>query len=106
MGDRELRPLLEDLERLKAEGLIDSTVAIRFSHRSIQPIQDWVHPTYEYWGQSDPTRVVKRKVSKEEMSARVKNIIGGHIRNRKCPKALGVYRSSDAVSLRPCFPST
>jgi hypothetical protein len=37
----------------------------------IQLIKDWVRPAYEYWGQSDPTREVNRKVSKEEMAARV-----------------------------------
>jgi hypothetical protein len=39
------------------------------------------------------------------MAARVKNIFGGQIRNRKCPKAVGVYHPSDAVSLRPWFVS-
>jgi hypothetical protein len=66
-------------------------VAINFSCQLIQPIQDRVHPTYEYWGQSNPTRVVKRNVSKGEMAVRVKNIFGGRIHNRECPKALGVY---------------
>jgi hypothetical protein len=43
-----MRPLLDDLEKLKAEGLTDDVVAISFSCRLIQPIQDWVHPTFEY----------------------------------------------------------
>jgi hypothetical protein len=100
----ELRPLLDDLERLKAEGLTGSAVAISFSLRLIQPIQDRVHPAFEYWGQSDHTRVAKRKVSKGDMAARVKNIFGGRIRNRECPKALRVYQPLDAVSFRPQFP--
>jgi hypothetical protein len=81
-------------------------VAISFSRRLLQPIQDRVNPTYEYWGQSDPTRVVRRKVSKEEMVARMKNIFIGCIYNRKCPKALSVYRPSEEVSLRPSFFAT
>jgi hypothetical protein len=32
------------------------------------------------------------------MMAHVKNIFGGHIRNKECPKALGVYSPSDLVS--------
>jgi hypothetical protein len=40
----------------------------------IQPIKDRVHPAYEYRGQSDPTGEVNRKVSKEEMAARVSQI--------------------------------
>jgi hypothetical protein len=70
----------------------------------IQPIQDQVHLAFEYWGQSNPTRVAKHKVSKGEMATRMKNIFSGRIRNRKCPKALGVYRPSDAVSFRSQFP--
>jgi hypothetical protein len=102
----ELRPLLDDLEKLKAEGLTGGTVAIISSRRLIQPIQDRVHPSFEYWGQSDPTRVVRRKVSKEEIIPRVKNIFGGHVHNREYPMALGVYRLSDAVSLRPWHSSS
>lgn len=46
----ELRPLLEDLERLKIEGLTGGAVVISFNRRLLQPIQDRVHPSYEYWG--------------------------------------------------------
>jgi hypothetical protein len=97
----ELQPLVDDLEQLKAEGLTGTAVAITFCRRLIQPLQDQAHPTFEYWGQSDPTRVTQRKVSKAEMMARAKNIFGKRIRNRECPKALGVYSPSDPVCLRP-----
>jgi hypothetical protein len=97
----ELKPLLDDLEQLKAEGLTGAAVAINFCRHLIQPLQDRAHPGFEYWGQSDPTRVAQRKVSKSEMMAHTKNIFGGQIRNRECPKALGVYSPSDPVSRRP-----
>jgi hypothetical protein len=84
----ELQPLLDDLEQLKADGLTGIAVAISFYRRLIQPLQDRAHPAIEYWGQSNPTRVTQRKVSKAEMMARAKNIFGGRIRNRECPKAL------------------
>jgi hypothetical protein len=96
----ELKPLLDDLEQLKAEGLIGATVAISFCHCLIQSLLDRAHPAFEYWGQSDPTRVAQRKVSKAEMMAHAKNIFGRRICNRECPKALGVYSPSDPVSLR------
>ena len=44
-------------------------MAINFSRRLIQPIKDQIHPAYEYWGFSNPTREVNRKVPKEEMVA-------------------------------------
>jgi hypothetical protein len=53
----ELKPLLDDLEQLKAEGLTGAAVAITFCRHLIQPLQDRAHPACEYWGQSDPTRV-------------------------------------------------
>jgi hypothetical protein len=96
-----LKPLLDDLEQLKAEGLTGAAVAISFCPRLIQPLQDRAHPTFEYWGQSDPTRVAQHKVSKAEMMARAKNIFGGRIRNKECPKALGIYSPADPVSLPP-----
>jgi hypothetical protein len=83
------------------EGLTGVAVAISFSRRLLQPIQD--RKGLRVLGQSDPTRVIRRKVTKEKMVARVKNIFTGCIRNWECPKALNVYRPSDVVSLGPCF---
>jgi hypothetical protein len=63
LDTQELKPLLDDLQQLKAEGLTGATVAISFCCRLIQPLQDRAHPSFEYWGQSDPIRVAKRMVS-------------------------------------------
>jgi hypothetical protein len=54
---------MDELERLKTKGLTGGVVAISFSWLLLQPIQDRVHPAYEYWGQSDPSQVMQRKVS-------------------------------------------
>jgi hypothetical protein len=96
----ELQPLLDDLEQLKAAGLTRAAVTISFCRRLIQPLQDPAHPTFEYWGQSNPTRVAQCKVSKAEMMARVKGIFGGRIRNWECPTSLGMYSPSDPVCLQ------
>jgi hypothetical protein len=56
---------------MKKHRVTGAAVARSFCQRMIQPMKDRVHPAYEYWGQSDPTREVNRKVSKEEMAARV-----------------------------------
>jgi hypothetical protein len=100
LDTQELKPVLDDLEQLKAEGLTGAAVAISFCRRLIQPLQHWAHPAFECWGQSDPTRVAQRKVSKVEMKAHAKNNLGGRIRNKECPKALGIYNPADPVSLR------
>jgi hypothetical protein len=101
LDTQELKPLLDDLEQLKTEGLTDVAVAISFCRRLIQPLQDWARPVFEYWGQSDPTWVAQGKISKAKMIARAKNIFGGQIRNKECPKALGIYNPADSVSLQP-----
>jgi hypothetical protein len=46
----ELKPLLDDVEQLKVEGLTGTAVAISFCHCLIQPLQDRAHPAFEYWG--------------------------------------------------------
>jgi hypothetical protein len=89
LDTQELKPLLDDLEQLKTEGLTGAVVAISFCHCLIQPLQEWSHPAFKYWGQSDPIWVTQCKVSKAEMISCAKNIFGGRIRNKECPKALG-----------------
>jgi hypothetical protein len=63
----------------------------------MQPIKDRVHPAYEYYGQSDPTREVNRKVSKEEMAARVSQMYSGKVKVKKCPNAPSLKWSADPV---------
>jgi hypothetical protein len=51
-----------------------------------------------YWGQSDPTRrEVNRKVSKEEMAARVSQIYSWKVKIKKDPKAHSLKRPTDLV---------
>jgi hypothetical protein len=66
-----LKGLLELVSNMKSRGVTGAAVARSFCRRMIQPIKDRVHPAYEYYGQSDPTCEVNRKVSREEMAARV-----------------------------------
>jgi hypothetical protein len=50
-----------------------------------------------YWEQSDPTREVNHKVSKEEFEARVSQIYSGKVKIKKCPKAHSLKRPADLV---------
>jgi hypothetical protein len=93
----ELEPVLELVNELKKQGVRGAVVARSFCRRMIQPIKDRVHPTYEYWGQSDPTREVNRKVSKEEMAARVSQMYSGKVKVKKCPKAHSLKRPANLV---------
>jgi hypothetical protein len=65
----DLKGVLELFSDVKNRGVTGAVVARSFCRRMIQPIKDRVQPAYEYCGQSDPTREVNRKVSKEEIAA-------------------------------------
>jgi hypothetical protein len=93
----DLEGVLELVSDLKKRGVTRAIVARSFCRRLIQPIKDRVHPAYEYWGQSDPTCEVNRKVSKEEMPARVSQIYSGKVKIKKCPKAHSLRRPADLV---------
>jgi hypothetical protein len=63
----------------------------------IQPIKDRVHPSCEYEGQSDPTREINHKVSKEEMAARVSQMYSRKVKVKKCPKAHSLKRPANPI---------
>jgi hypothetical protein len=94
---RELKAVLELVNHVKKLGVIGAVVGRSFCRRMIQPIKDRVHPAYGYWGQSNPTREVNRKVSKEEMAARVSQMYSGKVKVKKCPKAHSLKRPADPV---------
>jgi hypothetical protein len=93
----DLKEVLQLVSDMKKRGVTGAAVARSFCQRMIQPIKDRVHPVYEYCGQSDPTRKVNRKVSKEEMAARVSQMYSGKVKVKKCPKAHLLKRLADQV---------
>jgi hypothetical protein len=93
----DLKGVLELVSDMKNRGVIGAAVARSFYRWMIQPSKDWVHPAYEYCGQSDPTREVNLKVSKEEMVARVSQIYSGKVEVKKCPRAHSLKRPADPV---------
>jgi hypothetical protein len=93
----DLKGILELVSNMKKRGVMGAAVMRSFCRRMIQPIKDQVHSTYEYRGQSDPTREVNRKVCKEEMAARVSQMYSGKVKVKKCPKAHSLKRSAGLV---------
>ena len=91
--------LLEEVAGLTARKLTGAAVTLCFCKRLTQPIQERVHPAYEYWGREDPTRGQNRKVSLVEAAIQVARIMAGQIRDKGCPKALCLKRSTNAVSI-------
>jgi hypothetical protein len=76
----DLKGVLELVSDMKSRGVTGAAVARSFCRRMIEPIKDRVHLAYEYCGQSDPTHEVNRKVSREDMAARVSQIYSGRSR--------------------------
>ena len=74
-------------------------VALSFSKRLVQPIQDRVHPGFEYWGCQDPIRGQNRKVPRDEASNLVARMMQGAIRDKGCPKAHCLKGPTRAVSI-------
>jgi hypothetical protein len=93
----DVKGVLELVGDMKKQGVTGAAVARSFCRRMIQPIKDRVHPAYEYWGQSDPTREINRKVSKEEMAAKVSQMYSGKVKVKKCPKAHSLKRSANPI---------
>jgi hypothetical protein len=89
--------VLELVSDMKTRGVTGVAVARSFCRRMIQPIKDRVHPAYKYCGQSNPTREVNLKVSKEEMVARVSKIYSGKVKVKKCPRAHSLKSPADPV---------
>jgi hypothetical protein len=95
----DLKGVLELVSDMKKRGVTGAAVTRSFYRRMIQSIKDRVHPAYEYCGQSDPTREVNRKISKEEMSARVSQMYSGKVKVKvkKCRRAHSLKRPPDPV---------
>ena len=64
-----------------------AAVAISFCRRLIQPIQERVHPAFEYWGHRNPTRGHERKVPRDEIANLVARIMAGQIRDKGLPQS-------------------
>ncbi|RLN35169.1 putative gypsy-type retrotransposon [Panicum miliaceum] len=83
----EVEVLLFELQKLKADKLTGVVVALSFAKRVTQPIQEHVHPCYEYSGHDDPIHGQNHKVYHSEAYRRVMLIVSGEVRDKGCPKA-------------------
>jgi hypothetical protein len=79
----DLKGVLELVTDMMGRGVAGAVVARSFCRRMIQLIKDRVHLAYEYCGKSDPTREVNRKVSREEMAARVSQMYSGRLKVKR-----------------------
>ena len=78
--------LLKEITKLSAQKLTGATMALSFCKRLTQPIQERVHPDYEYWSRGDPTRGQNRKVPWEEAADRVARMMQGPVPKGTLPE--------------------
>jgi hypothetical protein len=71
--------LLAELLELKGRNMTATAVALSYSKRSTQLIQERVHPGYGYSGRDDPTWVMNRKVPRTEVVSRVTFIVSREV---------------------------
>ena len=95
--------LLSEIAGLSTQGLTGAVVALSFSKRLVQPIQDRVHPGFEYCGRQDPTRGQNRKVPRDEASNQIARMMHGVIHDKGCPKAHCLKRLTRAVNILRFF---
>ncbi|RLM69211.1 putative gypsy-type retrotransposon [Panicum miliaceum] len=88
----EVEVLLAELQKLKADKLTGAAVALSFVKRLTQPIQERVHPGYEYSGRDDQTRVQNHKLLRSKAHRWVTLIGSGEVRDKGCPKAYCLKR--------------
>ncbi|RLN35043.1 hypothetical protein C2845_PM03G32060 [Panicum miliaceum] len=95
----EVEVLLAELQKLKADKLTGAALALSFPKRLTQPIQERVHPGYEYSGREDPTCGQNRKVSRGEAHRRVTLIVSGQekVMSFWCPVPLSEGQQGKAI---------
>ena len=94
-----LRPILEQVEALKAEGLTGEAILCTFLLRRVQPIWAWDHAMWTYFGSDDPTRESPLELSEAELSRRIQDITeaGGMEDAGRQPLSLAVDQPSTRV---------
>jgi hypothetical protein len=63
----ESRVLLAEICALKDRGLTAEVIVVDFVFKNIQPLKDRVYPAYLYTGVNDPTRIISRRISEEDV---------------------------------------
>jgi hypothetical protein len=94
----EARVLLAEIANLKDRGLTAEAVVIDFVFKNIQPLKDKVHPAYVYTGVREPSRVMNRRISQEDVLSRVELMLRGAIVNDGAPRSYSAWNLPPPVS--------
>ena len=90
--------LLEEIARLKENGLTAHAVVIDFVYCCFQPLKDMIYPAYLYVEASDPTRETTRAMTEEDVKARVELILRGEAHNEGTRKPYSAWNPTPSVS--------
>jgi hypothetical protein len=93
------RVLLAEIANLKDRGLIPEVVVIDFVFKNIQPLKDRLHLAYLYTGVRNPSRLIDKRFTKEDILSRAELMLRGAIVNDGDPRAYYAWSLPHAISL-------
>ena len=104
----ESRVLLAEICVLKDRDLTAEVVVVDFVFKNIQPLKDRVYPAYLYTGVNDPTRIINKRISKEDVLSRVDSMLRGKVSNAGAPLSYSAWnlppqRSFFRVHIQPTY---
>lgn len=91
--------LMKRIKALKDKGVTGESVAYSFFERRIQPLQQRVHLSFEYQGETDLSRMAKEIPSNEEILRRVTRLFTVVHLEPYIPKLYSSDNSPDPVSV-------
>ena len=97
---RDVWTLLKRLEECKESGEVNGIGVVRnFMGQRIQPIKEWVNPSYEYEGPQDTTRELPEQWVTEDLNECVSLLFQGdvNVKDASCPAGYHLRNPPDQV---------
>jgi hypothetical protein len=91
--------LLVEIYALKNSGLTVEAVVVDFIFKNIQPLKDRVCPAYLYTGVNDPSRIIDKQISEEDVLSLVDSLLRGKASNAGAPTSYSAWNLPPVVSV-------
>jgi hypothetical protein len=94
----EAKVLLAEIANLKDRRLTAEVVEIDFALKNIQPLKDRVHPVYMYTRVWDPSQVIDRRNTKEDVLSQAELMLRGDLVNDGAPQSYSTWNLPPTIS--------
>jgi hypothetical protein len=95
----ESKILLVEIYTLKNRGLTVEAVVVDFIFKNIQPLKDRVCPAYLYTGVNDPSRIIDKQISEEDVLSPIDSLLRGKASNAGAPTLYYAWNLPPVVSV-------